>query len=89
MHAEPTCCSHAIRAIETRRTVMMVLLSGEHDAWSSDELQREIAGVRGNRGAVVDAIDELYGAGLVNVTGELLTPTRAARAMDELTLGAL
>ena len=89
MCAEPTCCLHEIPEIETRRTVMMVLLSGKHDAWTSDELQREIAGIRGRRGAVVDAIDDLYGAGLLHVTGELITTTRAAREMDELSLGAL
>jgi hypothetical protein len=38
---------------------------------------------------VADAIRELHGAGLLNITGELVTPSRAARKMDELSDGAL
>jgi hypothetical protein len=75
--------------IQTQRTVMMVLLSGEHDPWSHAELQREIAGTKYDQVAVADAIRELHGAGLLNITGELVTPTRPARKMDELTDGAI
>lgn len=42
-----------------------------------------------SRKAVADAIRELHGAGLLNITGELVTPSRAARKMDELSDGAL
>lgn len=38
---------------------------------------------------MIDAINSLYGAGLIHFTGELVTPTRAARMMDELTDGAM
>jgi hypothetical protein len=89
MHAERTDCPRIVPAIETQRTVMMVLLSGEHEAWSGAELEREIAGTRGDPTAVADAIRELHGAGLLRITGELVTPTRAAQKMDELTDGAM
>jgi hypothetical protein len=89
MHAEPTHCPRTLPLIETERTVMMVLLSGEHDPWTRADLQREIAGTKGDPLAVIDAINDLYGAGLVHFTGELVTPTRAASKMDELTDGAM
>jgi hypothetical protein len=89
MHAEPTRCPRTLPLIETERTVMMVLLSGEHDPWTRDDLQREIAGTKDDPLAVIDAINSLYGAGLVHFTGELVTPTRPARKMDELAEGAI
>ncbi|HEV2974933.1 MAG TPA: hypothetical protein VGX69_08025 [Solirubrobacteraceae bacterium] len=76
-------------AIQTQRTVMMVLFSGEHEPWSRAELQRDIAGTRSDPDVVADAIRELHGAGLLNITGELVTPTRAARKMDELSEGGM
>jgi hypothetical protein len=75
--------------IDTERTVMMVLLSGEHEPWTRADLQREVAGTKGDPLAVIDAINDLFGAGLVHFTAELVTPTRAARKMDELTAGAM
>jgi hypothetical protein len=89
MHAERTGCPRTLPAIETQRTAMMVLLSGEHEPWTEAELEREIAGTRGDPVVVADAIRELHGAGLLNITGELVTPTRAAQKMDELTDGAM
>jgi hypothetical protein len=89
MHAERTGCPRVVPAIETQRTVMMVVLVGEHEPWSRAELEREIAGTRGDPIAVVDAISELHGAGLLHITGELVTPSRAARKMDQLTDGAM
>lgn len=89
MHAEPTGCPRAVPAIETQRTVMMVILLGEHDPWTRAELEREIAGTKGDPVAVADAIRELHGSGLLHITGELVTPTRAARKMDELSDGAI
>jgi hypothetical protein len=53
------------------------------------ELEREIAGTRGDPVAVGDAIRELYGAGLINIAAELVTPTRAAQKVDELIGGAI
>jgi hypothetical protein len=89
MHAERTGCPRAVPVIQTQSVVMMVLLSGEHEPWTQVELQREIAGTRGDPVAVADAIRELHGAGLLNITGELVTPSRAAQKMDELTDGAI
>jgi hypothetical protein len=90
MHAEPTRCRfRAVPAIETERTVLMLLLSGEHEPWTRADLQREIAGTRSDPIAVIDALNTLYGEGLVHFTGELVTPTRAARVMYEMCDGAL
>jgi hypothetical protein len=89
MHIERTDCPRIVPAIETQRTVMMVILLGEHDPWTRDELGREIAGTRRDPIDVADAIRELHGAGLLHITCELVTPTRAARKMDELTDGAM
>jgi hypothetical protein len=75
--------------LETERTVMMVLLSGEHEPWTRADLQREVAGVKDDPLAVIDALNALFAAGLVQFTDELVTPTRAARKMDELTDGAI
>lgn len=79
----------AVAPIDTQRAVMVVLLSGHHHPWSRAELEREIASVNGDRIAVADAINDLHGAGLLHITGELVTPTRAAQKMDELADGAM
>jgi len=89
MHAERTDCPGAVPAINTQRTVMMLILFGEHKPWTGAELEREIAGTKRDPVAVADAICELHGAGLLNITGELVTPTRAAQKMDALTDGAM
>jgi hypothetical protein len=70
---------------EAERAVIFILLSGEHSPWTRAELEREVAGTRGNPLHVADAIENLYGAGLLNVTRELVTPTRAAARMGVLT----
>ena len=85
MHAERIELTVAERDHLTEAAVMMVLLSDEHSPWSRAELEREVAGVSGNPLDVTDAINRLYAAKLVNLSGELVTPTRAARRMDELT----
>jgi hypothetical protein len=84
MHSERSDSPCRALATETVRVVMMVLLSSGHSPWSLSELQREISGSKGDAIDITDAIDELYGAGLVHVSGGLVTPTRAARRMDEL-----
>jgi hypothetical protein len=89
MHAERIELTVAERDHLTESAVMMVLLSDEHSPWSRAELEREVAGVRGNPLDVTDAIDRLYASKLVHLSGELVTPTRAARRMDELTGGAI
>jgi hypothetical protein len=68
------------------QAVMMALLDNRADPWTRPELQRLIAGRACDANDVHDAIGHLHGAGLVNVTGELVTPTRAARRMEELEL---
>lgn len=85
MHAHRIDCL-CLAAAETQRIVMMVLLTGGAGPWSRDELQREIEGSRCEAVDVGEAIDTLYGAGLIHVSGELVTPTRAARLMAELRL---
>jgi hypothetical protein len=90
MHAESTDCRRPVPLIETERTLMMVLLSEEYGpSWNRTDLQREIEGVRGRSGAVIDALNALYAAGLVHFTDELVTPTRAAQKMWELSDGAM
>jgi hypothetical protein len=63
---------------------MMLLLESEHSRWSRAELEREVAGAKGNPLDVTDAVNRLYASGLVHLPGELVTPTRAARRTDEL-----
>jgi hypothetical protein len=66
--------------------VMMVLLDDRRDPWTHAELQRMIGSRVCSENDVSDAIGHLHGSGLVNVTGELVTASRAARRMDELDL---
>ena len=66
MHAEPTHCSCPVPVIETERTVMMVLLSGDHEPYTRADLQREVAGAKDDPLAVIDALNSLYSAGLVH-----------------------
>jgi hypothetical protein len=64
---------------------MRILLSSEHAPWSRAELEREVAGVNGTRSTSPTQSIALR-RGLVHLSGELVTPTRAARRMDELRL---
>jgi hypothetical protein len=86
MHAERSDSPCPALGTEIERIVMMVLLASGHSPWSLSELQREISGAKGDPIDITDSIDELYGAGLVHVSGGLVTPTRAACLMDELRL---
>jgi hypothetical protein len=73
---------------DIERAVISELLAGEHGVWTRTELERAIAGHRENPSFVEDAITRLYDTGLVHVFGpfgEFVTPTRAARQMDQLT----
>jgi hypothetical protein len=72
------------RARHAEAVVMMVRPSSDHSPWSRAELEREVAGVKGNPLDVTDAVNRLYSSGLVHLSGELVTATRAARRMDEL-----
>jgi hypothetical protein len=67
-----------VPAVQTEPTVLLLLLLGEHEAWTRADLQRGIAGTRCNPTAVIDAVDVLFGQGLVHFTGEFVTPTRAS-----------
>jgi hypothetical protein len=73
-------------ADETQRIVLMVLLAGDHEPWSSAELQRELSGSTGDPVDPSDAINALYASGLVHVAGDLVFPSRAACLVDELQL---
>jgi hypothetical protein len=90
MHAKPTgCACSAIaeeieRAEELERLVLFVLCSGEHSPYTRAELARELSRPRREPVDVTDAVAALYTAGLVNVSGEQVTPSRAACRMDEL-----
>lgn len=90
MCAERSECPRTVPLINTERTVMMVLLAEEYSGiFNRVDLQREVAGARGNPLAVINALNALYGVGLVHFTGELVTPTRAAQKMWELSDGAI
>ena len=62
----------------------MVLL-GDDSPWTLAELVRELS----DDNDTVDAVNSLYGAGLVHRLGDFVLPTRAARRADELYDGAL
>ena len=74
MHSERSDSPCPALGTEIERIVMMVLLLGSgHGPWSLAGLQREISGATGDPIDITDAIDELYGAGLVHVSGGLVT----------------
>ncbi|HWX95225.1 MAG TPA: hypothetical protein VNZ01_00115 [Solirubrobacteraceae bacterium] len=86
MHAESSESERLESPSDVERAVLMELLGGEHGVWTQGELERAVAGPRGFPGQVDDAINRLYDTGLVHVFGEFVTPTRAARQMDQLAL---
>ena len=85
MHAKPTDCPClAAIANEVERIVMFALLSGDRHPYSRAELERELSGSKDKPIDVQVAIENLHAAGLVNVAGELVVPSRAARHFDML-----
>jgi hypothetical protein len=90
MHAKPTDCpcsdiaEKLERAEQLARLGLFVLLSGEHSPYTRAELALEVSSPRREPADVTDAIAALYTAGLINVCGEQVTPSRAACRMDEL-----
>jgi hypothetical protein len=84
MHTDRTHCAHCAVADEVQRIVMIALLTSEHSPFSQAELAREVAGSKLGEIDVSDAVENLYAAGLVNVSGELVSASRAACHMDEL-----
>jgi hypothetical protein len=91
MHAESSEPGPLESFSGVERAVISELLNGEHGLWTREELMRAVAGPRGDETPVEDAITHLYDTGLVHVfgrCGEFVTPTRAARAMDDISAGA-
>ena len=85
MHAEGSEHEPVETPNDVERAVLIELLAGEHGVWTRAELERAVAGPRGNPGSVEDAINHLYDTGLVHVFAEdFVTPTRAARQLDQL-----
>jgi hypothetical protein len=85
MHTQTNeCPCLALVANEVERIVMFALLSGDRHPYSRAELERELPGSKEKPIDVDFAIENLYAAGLVNVYGELITPSRAARYLDEM-----
>jgi hypothetical protein len=81
MHSEPSDIDPIAIA---EQAVMIALLDNRRDPWTRSELQRSIARRVCDPDDVLDAIGHLHRMGLVNLTGELVTATRAAQRMDEL-----
>jgi hypothetical protein len=66
---------------DTRRVVLSLLLTPDDQRpWFPRELELEV----GDRVATVDALDQLYGEGLVHRLGEFVFATRAAVNMDRI-----
>jgi hypothetical protein len=84
MHAEPieSICSDINATIE--RVVILELLEDPNAPWSRAELARHVSGSHGEPIDIGPAIDGLYTAGLVYLSGELVHPTLAARRIDHL-----
>jgi hypothetical protein len=64
--------------------VVFARLSGDRHPYSRAELGRALSGSKEKPIDVDFAIENLYAAGLLNVTGDLATPSRAARSFDAL-----
>ena len=88
MHPESTECPCLDVITQYERVALMLLFEYEHP-WTRAELEREIAGTKGKPGNVSTAIDSLYAAGLVHLSGEMVIPTRPARRMEELNPGVI
>jgi hypothetical protein len=84
MHQDGTHCPCKAIVDEVERIVMIALLASGHSPFSRAELEREVSGSKDKPIDVSDAIEHLYAAGLVNVSGSLVVPSRAALHMDEL-----
>jgi hypothetical protein len=84
MHADriENICTDIDATIE--RVVILELLDDPNAPRSRAELARHVSGSKGEPIDIDPAIDGLYTAGLVYVSGELVQPTLAARRIDEL-----
>ena len=66
---------------DARRVVLALLLTPEDQRpWLRREIELEV----GDRVATVDALDQLYGEGLVHRLGEFVFATRAAVNMERI-----
>lgn len=70
-----------------QRLVMLQLLDGDHDRWTLQELENELATLE--RTTLKDALVHLTDAGLVHITGGVVRPALAALHLSELDLIAL
>ncbi len=77
-------CCPLLDAAHTQYLVMMLLLAERERSFTRDDLRRELEGSKKHPVDIGEALDALYGVGLIHVSGELISPTRAARAMAEL-----
>ena len=85
MCQEPTRCpAHDAVSIYERLALLVLLDTDCCCLWSRDELERELLRDKGNRVHAAGAIDNLYAAGLVHLSGDLVLPTRPLRRVDEL-----
>jgi hypothetical protein len=84
MHAKPSDCICSSIANEVEWLVMIALLSSGHSTFSRAELEREVSGSKDKPIDINDAIERLHAMGLLNLAGELVIPSRAAKYMDEM-----
>lgn len=65
----------------TEGTILLLLTTDDHWMWSVEEVIREY----GDRGAAIDAINNLHGAGLIHrTTDDFVFATRAAVRAGEI-----
>jgi len=78
-----SCCEDAGRdEIElVEAAILNCVLVDDGHLWSREDLQREFDG---NELHFADALDGLKRAGLITLGEETVSPSRAARRMDEL-----
>jgi hypothetical protein len=85
MCKEPSDCPFSGMYSGGEWLVMLALIASEPHMLSRAELQRELVRRPGAElPSLDDAIGNLHTVGLVNVCGELVGASRAARYMDEL-----
>lgn len=65
------------------QAIMVTLLSDSQGLWTRSELKRELSSTPSK---VQDALTALQASGLIHIHGEIVTPSRTARRMDELSV---
>jgi hypothetical protein len=72
----------------TQRIVVLQLLRDDHgDLWSRGELEAELSDIE--RQAIAHALASLHEARVVQIEGDSLSASRAARRLHELSLIAI